>query len=162
LEVMKAWFWKVFEGLVSIVGRAFEAVGNWIEAAAFRCELAVDVLLGRIPGETPRRWWSRSAETPILVDIRSMTDNRLVASLVVYPVLEEPSLHAPAAQEERPEQTKESFARVCGDLAWDTQFETYPLVWDPRREVWTTLDDEGDAVDGKRLEGYARRNGVPW
>jgi hypothetical protein len=167
VEVIKRWFWTAFEGLVSVVvalARAIDAVGGWIEAAAFRVELATSVLLGRIPRETPRRWWSRSAETPVLVDIISMTDERLIASLIVYPVLEEPAAYAGAAQEERAEQIKQSFARVCGDLAWDTSFETYDLVWNPGREVWTTLDvaEPGDAVDGKRLEEYARRNGVPW
>ena len=130
-------------------------VGDAVEEGAFRLFLAYEVLAGRQPQERRRRYWNRARETPVLIDAYDWTDDRLIFSLLVWPVLDSNIHEAPYAQDERARQVKESFGRVCADLAWSTRFETtYGLEWDPAREVWT--DREGHAYDGERLFGYSR------
>lgn len=136
-----------------------DAVGSFMEEAAFRVMLAGAVLSGRTPVQVERRLWNRATEAPVLVDAFDWSDDRLIFTLLVWPSLESQPREAPYAHERRVREVKESFGKVCQDLAWCTRFETdRGLRWDADREVW--IGSDGYAFDGERLRAYSREGKV--
>jgi hypothetical protein len=134
-------------------------VGGFLEEAAFRLELAFDVLVGRMARQVERRWWNRALEAPVLVDMFDWTDDRLIFSVLVWPSLESPAAGAPYDHRERVEQVMRTISRGAANRAWSTRYEAdYGLRWDPEREVWTAAD--GFAYDGAELYAYARAGGT--
>jgi hypothetical protein len=130
-----------------------DAVGGFIEEAAFRVELAFDVLAGRKPQRVERRWWNRSAETPTLVDAYSWVDERLIFSVIIWPSLESTHESADSDMRERTEQVLDAIARGASQRMWSTRWELdYGLRWDHEREVWTAGDGFAYAVP-ERGEG---------
>lgn len=130
-------------------------VAGFLEEAAFRIELAFDVLLGRVPRRAARRYWNRSTETPVLLDVSSWIDERLVFSVLVWPVLDAAPGEADRAYRERVDEVIEAIARGVSDKAWATRIEAdYGLRWDNGRGVWAASD--GFAYDGERLRSYSR------
>jgi hypothetical protein len=135
------------------------AVGGFIEEAAFRVALPFKVLIGRMPLEVERRWWNRATETPTLIDVYDWTNERHIFSVLVWPVLEAPPERAAISQEERVELVREVLHRGAAEMALTTRYETdYGLRWDHERRVWTTED--GFAYDGERLYDYSRSGAV--
>ncbi len=131
------------------------AVGGFLDEAAFRAELAFDVLAGRVPMQKERRRWNRSAEVPILIDTYDWTDERLLFSVLVWPPLESPKGRATSDHQARVREVKEAIARGCVEMAWSTRFDTdHGLRWDPERACWT--DRAGHAYDGTRFYAYSR------
>jgi hypothetical protein len=128
VEVIKSW-WYAFA----------DALGSFLEEAAFRVVLAFDVLVGRMPRQVERRWWNRAIETPALIDVYDWTDDRLIFSVLVWPSLESSPHDADYVYHRRIDEVKKAIAKGAAEMAWFTRFETdYGLRWDPERKVWTT------------------------
>ena len=145
MEVVTRW-WLAFAG----------AVGDFFEEAGFRVSLAWAVLSGRLPLRAERRWWSRSTETPVLVDVHDWTSDRLLFSVLVWPSLESDPRDADYVYHQRVDEVLEALARGAAEKGWSTLFETdYGLKWDHKREVWT--DSEGHAYDGSRFKARQAR-----
>jgi hypothetical protein len=124
------------------------AVGGFIEEAAFRVSLATHVLLGESPKPIEKRWWNCATETPVLVDVWDWTNDRHIFSVLVWPALEvEPLRDASYVQRERAMLIKEVTAKGASEMMWSTRYEVnYGLTWDHERQVWTATD--GFAFDG--------------
>jgi hypothetical protein len=141
-RVVPAWY-----GFVRVVG-------DLLDESTFRAVLAFNVIAGRVPLEVERRPWNRSLETPVLVEIRDWTDNRLVFTVLVWPPLESPPETAAYDHRERVRTVKEAIGKGAAEMVWSTRFETdYGLRWDHKRQVWTTQN--GFAYDGKRTHDAA-------
>ena len=84
--------------------RFADAVGGFIEEAAFRTSLAWAVVRGKSPKPVEKRWWNRSAECPVLIDVYDWTNDRLIFSVLAWPALEAPPERAAYAQQERAKQ----------------------------------------------------------
>ena len=135
------------------------AVGALIEEAAFRVALAFDVIVGRLPQRVDKRFWNRSTETPVLVDVYDWSTNRLILSVLIWPSLETPAHEADYVFHQRVGEVKEAIAKGATDKAWSTRFETdYGLRWDHRRECW--VGGDGHHYDGSRF-GAGRGPGRP-
>jgi hypothetical protein len=131
------------------------AAGGFLEEAAFRAELAFDVLRGRVPMVRPRRWWNRNAETPTLVDVHDWTNERLIFSVLVWPPLEEPMENRERDHHERVHEIIRVLHAGATEMTWSTRYDVDDgLTWDAGREVWVGSD--GFAYDGERLRGYSR------
>jgi hypothetical protein len=131
------------------------AAGGFLEEAAFRAELAFDVLRGRVPMVRPRRWWNRNAEHPTLVDVHDWTNERLIFSVLVWPPLEEPIENRERDHHERVHEIIRVLHAGATEMAWSTRYDVGDgLTWDAGREVWVGSD--GFAYDGERLRGYSR------
>jgi len=131
---------------------AAEATGRFLDEAGFRVALAWDVLVGKVPRETQKRFWNRRQEAPVLVDVRDWTTERRIFSVLVWPPLESAEDDAAYHHMQRVEEVKGVLAKGATAMAWQTLFEVdYGLEWDSEREVWITSD--GFAYDGKRVEG---------
>jgi hypothetical protein len=117
------------------------AVGGFIEEAAFRIVLAFKVLSGRVPLRVERRSWSKVVEAPVLVDVYDWTNDRRIFSVLVWPPLEVPPAEAYSLHEERVEEVIAAISSGAADKAWCTRWEVdYGLRWDYKRRVWTTQD----------------------
>jgi hypothetical protein len=117
------------------------AVANFLDEAAHRVALAFDVLVGRMPQRVEKRWWSRSAETPLLIDCFDWTSERLLFSVIVWPPLESPPESADDDMRERTEQVLDAIAKGASERMWSTRWEVdYGLRWDHKREVWVGSD----------------------
>ena len=131
-------------------------VGDFFEEAGSRVSVAWAVLLGRLPLQVEKRWWNRSTETPVLVDVYDWTDERLIFSVLVWPSLESPAHDADYVFHQRVDEVLEAIARGATEKRWSTYFETdYGLEWDHRRECWVGTD--GHAYDGSRFRTGRRR-----
>jgi hypothetical protein len=130
------------------------AFGDFLDEAAYRCVLAFDVITGRVPREVEQRWWNRSLEAPVLIEVRDWVTDRRLFSILVWPSLESAPEDAQQAHFQRVQQVKEVIAKGASDMAMTTSFETdYGLRWDYKREVWTASDFF--AYDGKRTDDAA-------
>jgi hypothetical protein len=98
-----------------------DAVGGFIEEAAERVSLAWVALRGKSPKPVKRRWWSRSAETPVLIDCFDWTSERLIFSVIVWPSLESPPESADDDLHERTEQVVSAIARGASERMWSTR-----------------------------------------
>ena len=117
------------------------AVGAFIEEAAFRTSLAWAVLRGRSPKPVEKRWWNRATEPPVLVDVWDWTNDRHIFSILVWPALEVPPERAARAQQERAKLVRQVIARGAAELTWSTHYEVdYGLRWDHERQVWEATD----------------------
>jgi hypothetical protein len=135
MEMIRGW-WTAFAN----------AVGSFLDEAAFRTRLAWHVLLGRIPVESKHRRWNPEMERPAVIHVQDWVTSRHVLSVVVWPPLESKKHDAFFAHDQRVEQAKQVIARGCAELAWSTQFDVeYGLEWDPARKVWT--DSSGFAYE---------------
>ena len=147
-RILPAWLWLA------------TVVGDFIEEAIFRLGLAFDVLRGRKPQQLERRWWSRSAETPVLIDVYDWTNERLIFSVLVWPSLETDAHDADHIYLQRVAEVREAIAAGVADKLWCTRFETdWGLRWNSKRECW--VDSDGHAYDGARVYEYARGGGIP-
>ena len=146
---------RVKAKLVSLWHALAEAVGSFLDEAAFRLVLAFDVLMGRLPRHVEKRWWNRGLETPVLIDVCDWTTQRRLFSVLVWPSLESPPDEAASHHRQRVDAVKSVIARGGADMAWCVHFETdYSLRWDSERKVWVAQD--GFAYDdGKRIEDAA-------
>jgi hypothetical protein len=117
------------------------AVGGFIEEAAFRIALAWAVLRGKSPKPIEKRWWNRATEAPVLVDVWDWTNDRHIFSILVWPALEVPPERAARAQEERAKLVRHVIAKGAAEMMWSTRYEVdYGLRWDPDRQVWVATD----------------------
>ena len=117
------------------------AVGGFIEEAAFRVVLAWAVLRGKSPKPVEKRAWDKDLEVPTLLDFLDWTTSRHLFSVLVWPSLEVPDDEAYRAQEERAQQVKEVILRGAAEKAWSTGVEvTYGLAWDRQRQAWVARD----------------------
>ncbi len=133
--------------------RAFaDALGSFLDEAAFRVVLACRVIAGRLPLEVERRHWNRSVEAPILVHVCDWTDDRRIFSAVIWPPLESSLEDALRGHRVRVDQVKAVIARGAAEMAYSTRFSTdYGLKFDHERQVWTASD--GFAYDASPSEG---------
>lgn len=133
---------------VSSLRYAFaNAVGGFLEEAAFRGILACKVLSGRVPLRTERRSWSKVVEAPVLVDLDDWTNDRRIFSVLVWPPLEAEPPEAYSLHEQRVEEVISAISRGAADKAWCTRWEIDDsLRWDAERQVWTAED--GFAFEG--------------
>ena len=117
-------------------------VGAFLEEAAFRTTLAWAVLRGRSPRPIEKRWWNRSIETPILIDVHDWTNERHIFSVLVWPSLEVPPGHKAArAQQERAKQVMRVVHAGAAEMNWSTQYVVdYGLSWNHERQVWVAED----------------------
>jgi hypothetical protein len=102
------------------------------------------MLFLRVPLETDRRTWIRG-ESPALIDVWSWEDGRLIASVMVYPVLDSPTDTALEDHKERVQQVKEVLLEGTERLALNTYLETHGMKWDPKRLCWVADDHRYDA-----------------
>jgi hypothetical protein len=124
-----------------------DAVGGFIEEAAFRVVLAWAVLRGKSPKPVEKRWWNRSAEAPVLVDVYDWTNERHIFSVLVWPALEVAPKKADYAQRERANTVRQVIAKGASEMMWSTRFEVdYGLRWDHQRQVWVATDGFAYAV----------------
>jgi hypothetical protein len=131
-------------------------VGACIEEGAARIALAWAVLRGKSPKPIERRWWNRSAECPVLIDVYDWTDERLLYSVLIWPSLEVPPEKAAYAQQERAKQVMRVLHAGAAEMAWSTCYVVdFGLKWNSDRRVWTAED--GFAYDGERLYDYSRQ-----
>jgi len=93
-----------------------DAVGGFLDEAAFRMGLAFDVLVGRTPQTLERRAWNRTRETPALIDVLDWTDDRRIFSVLVWPSLESRLHDADYVFHRRVEEVKEVIARGAADI----------------------------------------------
>ena len=146
-RILPAWVWCA------------TVVGDLIEEATFRLGLAFDVLRGRKPQQLERRWWSRSAEAPVLVNCFDWTDDRLIFSVIIWPSLESAPETADQDLRERTGQILDAIGRGASEKMWSIRWEVdYGLKWDPKRECW--VDSDGHAYDGARVYEYYRGGGL--
>jgi hypothetical protein len=118
-----------------------EAVGGFIQEAAFRTTLAWAVLRGKSPKPVEKRWWNRARETPVLIDVYDWTDERHIFSVLVWPALEAPLEKAAHAQEARAKQVMRVLHAGAAEMAWSTRYEMdYGLRSDAERQVWAATD----------------------
>jgi hypothetical protein len=134
-----------------------DSLGVFIEEAAFRTVLAFDVLVGRVPQGVDKRFWNRAAETPVLIDVYSWLDERLIFSTIVWPPLESGPRTAERDHRERVEEVLGVIAKGASEKLWSTYWEVSELAWDNERECW--VDGDGIAYDGARLYEYSRQGG---
>ena len=135
------------EALVRAWHAFANAVGAFIEEAAFRTSLAWAVLRGKSPKPLEKRWWNRATETPILVDVWDWTTDRHIFSVLVWPALEVPPEKAARAQQERAKQVMRVIHAGAAEMAWSTRYEVdYGLRWDHERQVWVATDGFGYPV----------------
>ena len=128
------------------------AVGDFLDEAAFRVVLTWAVLRGKAPKPIEKRWWNRATETPILIDVYDWTNERHIFSVLVWPALEVPPENASRAHRERAELVKEVIARGAAEKMWSTRFEVdYGLMWDADRQVWTAEDEFAYAMSPPAL-----------
>jgi hypothetical protein len=132
--------------------RLADAVGGFMEELIFRLILAFKVLAGRVPLRTERRNWSKVVEAPILVDLYDWTNERRIASVLVWPPLEvEPPPEAYSVHEERVEGLISAIARGAADRRWCTRWEVdHGLRWDKERQVWVARDGFAYALPEER------------
>jgi hypothetical protein len=120
------------------------------------CSLSTSFLVGRVPQRAEKRSWVRSVETPVLVDVYSWVDDRLLFSVLVWPPLETPGKDAPYEHHQRVEAVLEAIAKGAKEKMWSTYWEVdYGLAWDARRECW--VDGDGHRYDGSRFGAGSRR-----
>ena len=132
------------------------AVGGFIEEAAFRVVLAFKVLSGRVPLRTERRSWSKVVEAPVLVDVYDWTNDRRIFSVLVWPPLEVEPPEAYSRHEERVEEVIAAIARGAADRAWCTRWEVdRGLRWDHKRQVWVAEDNFAYALPEVRTTSEA-------
>jgi hypothetical protein len=131
------------------------AVGGFIEEAAFRVVLAWAVLRGKSPRPVEKRVWHKDLEVPTLLDFFDWTTDRHLFSVLVWPSLEVPiGDEAYRAQEERAQQVKEVIMRGAAEKAWATRVEvTYGLAWDRQCQAWVAPDDFGYVPVSEKDEG---------
>src|SRR5215216_4365012 len=143
---------------VSSLWYAFaNTVGAFLEEAAFRTSLAWAVLRGKAPKAIEKRWWNRSLETPILIDVYDWTNERHIFSVLVWPSLEVPPEKAAHAQQERARQVMRVIHAGAAEMVWSTRCEVdYGLSWDHERQVWEASD--GFAYDGAPFAGVGGGN----
>jgi hypothetical protein len=98
--------------------------------------------------EVEKRYWNRSGERPVLIDVFDWTTDRRICSVLVWPPLESDIHTAYSDHDARVEQVKQVIAKGASEMAFSTKLEIDYLTWDPDREVWTTTD--GFAIDGRR------------
>jgi hypothetical protein len=123
------------------------AVGAFLDEAAFRTVLAYYVVTGKVPLEQEQRFWNRAIETPVLIDVFDWTDDRRIFSVLVWPSLESSVDEALQDQAARAETVKSVISRGAQEMAWSMIMETdYGLRWNNKRKVWTASD--GFAYDG--------------
>ena len=146
----RIWRERAAPVLAALVG----AVVAFAAEAAFRAELAFDVLAGRVPKVAPRRWWNRNAEPPTLIDVHDWTNERLIFSVLVWPPLEEPTATKARDHHDRVHQVIRVLHEGATEMAWSTRYDVEDLTWDAKREVWVGSD--GFAYDGERLFEYSR------
>jgi hypothetical protein len=128
------------------------AIGDFLDAAAFRVVFAFDVILGSLPLEVEKRYWNRSLETPVSVDVGHWTNGRRIFSVLVWPPVESSLEDALEDYEQRVKAVRQAIARGANEMRWCICLETaYGLVWNPKREVWVASD--GFAYDGQRSSG---------
>jgi hypothetical protein len=131
--------------------RLADAVGGFMEELIFRLILAFKVLAGRVPLRTERRSWSKVVEAPILVDLYDWTNDRRIASVLVWPPLEVDLPEAYALHEERVEGLISAIARGAADRRWCTRWEIDDsLAWDNQRQVWVARDGFACALPEER------------
>ena len=136
------------------------AVGGFLEEAAFRLVLAFKVLSGRVPLRTERRSWSKVVEAPVLVDLYDWTNDRRIASVLVWPPLEAEPPEAFELHEERVEEVISAISRGAAEKAWCTRWEIDDsLRWDPDRQVWAAQDGFAYA-SGATSEARRERDGA--
>jgi hypothetical protein len=125
-----------------------DAFGAFLDEVAFRCSLAYNVILGRVPMESEKRYWNRSIETPVLVTVYDWTDRRRIFSILVWPCLDTEAEEALQEQALRVETVKQVIARGAKEMNWSMLIEAdYGLQWDHRTRVWRASD--GYAHDGE-------------
>ena len=146
MEVVTRW-WLAFA----------DAVGSFIEELIFRVVLARDVIVGRVPQRVDKRFWNRSTETPVLVDVYDWTNERLIFSVLVWPPLESGPGTAERDHRQRVEEVLEAIAKGAAEKLWSTRWEVSELAWDHKRECW--VDGDGIAYDAARLYEYSRQGG---
>jgi hypothetical protein len=135
------------------------AVGGFIEEAAFRVVLAWAVLRGKSPKPLEKRAWDKDLDTPTLLEFFDWTTDRHLFSTLVWPTLEVPEDEAYRAHCARTEQVKRIILKGAAEKAWSTRVEvTYGLVWDRQRQAWVAPD--GFAYDGERLYDYSREGSL--
>jgi len=137
------------EVVVRLWHKFADVVGGFIEEAADRTSLAWAVLRGRSPKPVEKRWWNRSTEAPVLIDVWDWTDDRHIFSVLVWPALEVPiSEKTPdEAQRERAKQVMRVIHAGAAEMAWSTRYEVdYGLRWDHARQVWTATDGFAYAI----------------
>jgi hypothetical protein len=127
---------------------------GFIEEVDFRVALALRILTGKVPIRSEKRPWIRSVECPILVDVYSWVDERLLFSILVWPSLESDLADAYVDQHDRLEEILGAFAAGAAEKRWSTYWEVEHLEWDGYRECWA--DADGIAYDARRLFAYSR------
>ncbi len=138
--------------------RCATTLEGFLEELILRLGLAFDVLRGRKPQQLERRWWSRSAETPALIDVFDWTNDRLIFSVLVWPSLETSAQEADHVYLQRVAEVREAIAAGATERLWCTRFETdWGLRWDSKRECWVGTD--GHAYDGVRVYEHTRGGG---
>jgi hypothetical protein len=129
MEMIRGW-WTAFAN----------AVGAFLDESKFRCQLAWNVLTGRIPTKTKKRHWNPEMERPAVIHVQDWTTERHIMSVVVWPSLESKAHDALFKHGRRVDQVREVLARGCAEQAWATSFSVeYGLSWDPARRVWTDV-----------------------
>jgi hypothetical protein len=137
-----------------------DAVGGFIEEAAFRVVLAFKVLAGRVPLRTEKRTWSEVVEAPVLVDAYDWTNDRRIFSVLVWPPLEAEPPEAYSLHEERVEEIIAAMSRGAADRAWCTRWEVDDtLRWDNERRVWVAADGFAYALPEARTTREAGGGG---
>ena len=132
-------------------------VEDFVEEVIFRVGLACRILAGRVPLKAERRWWNRSLETPVLVDVVDFSDERLLFSVLIWPALESGprGFDSDRAHRERVEEVLAVIAKGAAEQMWSTRWDAdWGLEWDPGRRAWVATD--GFAYDGERLFEYSR------
>ena len=134
---------------------AFATVAfDFMEELIFRLWLASNVLRGKVPQKAAQRWWNRAVEVPVLVDVYSWVDERLIFSTIVWPPLESAPRTAERDYRKRVEEVLGVIAKGASEKLWSTRWEVCELAWDNEREVW--VDGDGHHYDGARFHDYSR------
>jgi hypothetical protein len=132
-----------------------EAIGNFLNEAAFRLLICWRVITGRVPQRIEHRRWDPSEEAPIVVNVHDFGTNTLLFSTLIWPVsdLEAPTpAHAEAHQLARAEAVMRAITAGATEQRWSLLYEVEErLLWDWQREVWVTRD--GHAFEYPKDEG---------
>jgi hypothetical protein len=86
----------------------------------------------------------------VKVDCYDWINDRLVFSVLIWPVLAAPPDEAYSRHDELVEAVLDAIAKGAAEKMWSVRWEVYGLTWDHSRKCW--VDGDGHCYDGSRFD----------
>jgi hypothetical protein len=124
-----------------------EALGNFLDEAAFRALICWRVITGRLPQRIEHRVWDPAREGPTLINVYDWTTYSLIFTVLVWPPQDVSAAQADTLekayrfQQMRTEEVMATITKGAGGMSWSLLYEREEgLQWDRRREAGVTRD----------------------